>query len=416
MIKLLKYTLNEVVQNKLKVIFTFSIFVVAIISLYLLFEVLLQNYESTNVPSALNDDEIVAMMHLPPVENVQTPPEKYQEFFEKLKSLEKDYDSFQFAQVSFIGTEDVRLSTGDNFGFNNSQVQLYAIDGLIVSASVLETQQIGIEFIKGESLASFSGNKVILPAKYRDNYQLGENITFYNPYYNQESSKQLVEPHQYTIVGFTNQGEEIYNLSTLAYQNLNSTLLFGEIDVLDISYHNIEYDAIVSTLISNIFYSVPGEELPTLTYDITQIAKEFDLSINLVSNTRAVKISGLAYLQILKNNLVISIPTILLFIIALKYAVAQILQTRLKFLSIISILGANESFLKSIYITLVMIINSLAWLLSKVILELYHTSINDKILALSTLATFVVALIVILFVLRIIKTENLGRLVREGND
>ncbi|MFV0288444.1 MAG: hypothetical protein ACK5HR_03205, partial [Mycoplasmatales bacterium] len=348
--KILKYSINEIYQNKFNMLLLLIMTFIVIINVYILLCLISDNYNNSKVPNEIKNHDIISMVNLRPMNYSETSSEVYNKFFTDVLTSNYKDNLFQFKKTEFTSTLDKSISTGEENPFNlDDNLNLQSIDGLIASKNFLENQDINIKFLDEENWENFNNNKVLIPIKYASNYQLGDSIEFYTPYYN-ETDENIVQMKKYKVVGYIEEDSKVLSPQSLNQEKVDETIIFPAVNMEEYSYNNIEYDGISQELIMSAYFYIKEDNLSKLTDEITSIGKNSKMSINLTDNAAATKITAKSEKLTLINNLKLSIPIIILFIIGLSYIISNILKRRIKYLSILSSIGAKERFIKLMYL------------------------------------------------------------------
>lgn len=413
MINLLKYTLNEVYQNKARLLIFMLIYVTAVVTIYTMLTTLLLNYNNSSIPDVIKEKDIINMMYMPKNTGEEESEEMYRNLIDDLSASKFSENSFQYIDMEFLSTSDRRLTFGEPAMFNtDNKLKLYNLNGIIASPDILEVTPFEVDFLTGESFDSFSGNKVLIPESFNELYKLGSIIEIYTPYYVSEGNNNIVEATNYTVVGYIDKSAKMFSPTMLENIALEDEFIIPDIKFEDYTYNNSENSFVLSTMISGTYYFVDNSDVESLTEDITRISKDNDALILTTNYTNTIKLQDIAYIQVLKNNLLISVPTLILFIIALQFSINQLIKSRYKFLSIVSMLGGSASFIKSIYVSILFILNILSVILVNFVVNLNEIDVEYKLLIISSILTLIISVIVTVFCLRTIKTKNLGKVMK----
>lgn len=415
--KILKYSINEIYQNKFNMLLLLIMTFIVIINVYILLCLISDNYNNSKVPNEIKNHDIISMVNLRPMNYSETSSEVYNKFFTDVLTSNYKDNLFQFKKTEFTSTLDKSISTGEENPFNlDDNLNLQSIDGLIASKNFLENQDINIKFLDEENWENFNNNKVLIPIKYASNYQLGDSIEFYTPYYN-ETDENIVQMKKYKVVGYIEEDSKVLSPQSLNQEKVDETIIFPAVNMEEYSYNNIEYDGISQELIMSAYFYIKEDNLSKLTDEITSIGKNSKMSINLTDNAAATKITAKSEKLTLINNLKLSIPIIILFIIGLSYIISNILKRRIKYLSILSSIGAKERFIKLMYLLSFVFIICLSTLLYIcAYTNLIGNKLNFILLFIAVLFVSLIYIFVSLKSLRVIKMKNINRILKEKND
>ncbi|MGL4589674.1 MAG: hypothetical protein ACRCUP_05510 [Mycoplasmatales bacterium] len=424
--KSLKYAINEIYQNKFRILLLGLIMIISFFSIYAVFSIIEENFLKGQMPKLLQSNNLIQIYEkmnqtsnspsvLNDPSNTEAINQKYEKLFSKISELDEYKNSLYFADNSSVmatTNKDVSTKKESSFGELIGS-KLWEIKSKHISAAYLKEEKIEIKFIDGETLENFSDYKVLLPIEYEGKINLGTEIEFYTPF-NNLSAEQMVEKHKYKVVGYIQNEQEIFNPTVLEKQKLENIMIFPEIQPNDVSLLNPEKNLLVNSVIAYRFFKVKDEELDSFTQKINVLQKESKINIQIQNLTFSFKKKVEAAKLVLISNIKSSIPVMIFYAIGIIYILQEIIKKRLKFLSVISMLGCDEWFIKRIYLiafTLVLLASGcIYWYVT---INYLKQPIDIMILIYCGIFIYLLTIVVMIRVLKIIKTANLSKLMKE---